>query len=111
MKRTRPLWILFIVSIVCVMLVGCGTKEPAWDAFEGALNEKAFRYLRMLALLIGPLPMSLWIMFVIHCPDLKKRKALQSLIWKLSRLGDGKNNRMMIQEAPESLRRMDSQFT
>jgi hypothetical protein len=24
------------------MLVGCGTKEPAWDAFEGALNEKSF---------------------------------------------------------------------
>ncbi|MEK5234103.1 hypothetical protein NST99_00010 [Paenibacillus sp. FSL L8-0470] len=42
MKRTRPMWILFIVSIVCVMLVGCGTKEPAWDAFEGALNEKSF---------------------------------------------------------------------
>ncbi|OKP76911.1 hypothetical protein A3844_19970 [Paenibacillus helianthi] len=42
MKRTRPLWIVFILCIVGVMLVGCGTKEPAWDTFEGALNEKGF---------------------------------------------------------------------
>jgi hypothetical protein len=42
MKRTRPLWILFIVCIVSVTLFGCGTKEPSWDSFEGALIEKSF---------------------------------------------------------------------
>lgn len=42
MKRIRPLWILCIFCIVGVMLAGCGTKEPKWDAFEGALNEKSF---------------------------------------------------------------------
>lgn len=24
------------------MLAGCGTKEPAWETFNGALNEKEF---------------------------------------------------------------------
>lgn len=42
MKRRRPLCILFIVCIVSGMLVGCGTPEPSWDSFEGALNEKSF---------------------------------------------------------------------
>lgn len=42
MKLTRPLWILFIVCIVSVMFTGCGAKEPKWDTFEGALNEKSF---------------------------------------------------------------------
>ncbi|MNN34002.1 hypothetical protein D3C81_1477830 [compost metagenome] len=42
MKLTRPLWILFIVCIVSVMFTGCGAKEPNWDTFEGALNEKSF---------------------------------------------------------------------
>lgn len=42
MKQARPFWILLIVCIVGVMLVGCGTKEPSWDSFEGALNEKSF---------------------------------------------------------------------
>lgn len=42
MKQARPFWILLIVCIVGVTLVGCGTKEPSWDSFEGALNEKSF---------------------------------------------------------------------
>ncbi|UQZ34206.1 hypothetical protein C2I18_12105 [Paenibacillus sp. PK3_47] len=42
MKQARPFWILFIVCIVGVMLVGCGTKAPSWDSFEGAMNEKSF---------------------------------------------------------------------
>lgn len=42
MNRTRSLWILIVISIMGVMLIGCGTKEPAWDTFEGALNEKSF---------------------------------------------------------------------
>lgn len=41
-KRTQPFWLLMIFCIIGIMLVGCGTKEPAWDSFEGALNEKGF---------------------------------------------------------------------
>ncbi|WP_238655786.1 hypothetical protein [Paenibacillus piscarius] len=42
MKRTQPIWIFVILCIVGVMLAGCGTKEPAWETFNGALNEKEF---------------------------------------------------------------------
>jgi len=43
MKRTRQFWTLFILCIVVVgLLGGCGTKEPSWQSFEGALNEKSF---------------------------------------------------------------------
>ncbi|MNC08000.1 hypothetical protein D3C75_555710 [compost metagenome] len=42
MKQNRPLWILIIVCILSVSLIGCGAKEPKWDSFEGALNEKSF---------------------------------------------------------------------
>ncbi len=42
MKRNRPMWILLLVCILSVMLIGCGAKEPSWDGFEGALNEKSF---------------------------------------------------------------------
>jgi len=42
MKRTRGFWTLFILSIVVGLLAGCGTKEPSWQSFEGALNEKSF---------------------------------------------------------------------
>lgn len=42
MKRTRLNWIVMIVCVLGVVLAGCGTTEPTWDAFEGALNEKSF---------------------------------------------------------------------
>lgn len=42
MKLNRHLWILFIVCILSVAMIGCSSKEPNWDSFEGALNEKSF---------------------------------------------------------------------
>lgn len=42
MKPTKALWILIMAIIVSIMLAGCGTKEPSWDTFEGAMNEKSF---------------------------------------------------------------------
>ncbi|KGE19975.1 hypothetical protein [Paenibacillus wynnii] len=42
MMRTRRFWTLFILCIVVGLIAGCGTKEPTWQAFEGALNEKSF---------------------------------------------------------------------
>ncbi|MFE4714585.1 MULTISPECIES: hypothetical protein [Paenibacillus] len=42
MKPTKPFWMLLVFCIVGIMLVGCGAKQPSWDIFEGALNEKSF---------------------------------------------------------------------
>jgi hypothetical protein len=42
MKRTRGFWTLFILCIIAGLLAGCGTQEPSWQSFEGALNEKSF---------------------------------------------------------------------
>lgn len=42
MKQTRIIKILIFSCIVALILAGCGTKAPSWDAFEGALNEKNF---------------------------------------------------------------------
>ncbi|MCL6605980.1 MAG: hypothetical protein K6T94_24200 [Paenibacillus sp.] len=42
MKRTRRFWTLIILCIAVGLLAGCGTKEPSWQSFEGALNEKGF---------------------------------------------------------------------
>ncbi|WNS42220.1 hypothetical protein [Paenibacillus sp. MMS20-IR301] len=42
MKRAQPFWIFVILCIVGAMLAGCGAQEPAWDTFDGALNEKSF---------------------------------------------------------------------
>ncbi|WP_379137135.1 hypothetical protein [Paenibacillus sp. sgz500958] len=42
MKRTSGIWTLFILCIIVGLLAGCGTKEPSWQSFEGALNEKSF---------------------------------------------------------------------
>jgi len=42
MKRTRRFWTLIILCIAVGLLAGCGTKEPSWQSFEGALNEKSF---------------------------------------------------------------------
>lgn len=42
MRRTRRLCTLFILCIVIGILAGCGTKEPSWQSFQGALNEKSF---------------------------------------------------------------------
>ncbi|WP_150275665.1 hypothetical protein [Paenibacillus tepidiphilus] len=42
MKRIRSLWILIMICLIGMMLVACGTKEPAFDVFEGAGIEKSF---------------------------------------------------------------------
>ncbi|AIQ10603.1 hypothetical protein [Paenibacillus durus] len=42
MKRARTLWTLLILCMVAVLLAGCASKEPSWESFEGALNEKSF---------------------------------------------------------------------
>ncbi|SEU31680.1 hypothetical protein [Paenibacillus sp. NFR01] len=42
MKRMKPLWLLSVLIIIISVLAGCGSKELAWDTFEGAVNEKSF---------------------------------------------------------------------
>ncbi|MFP4978563.1 hypothetical protein ACE6ED_24360 [Paenibacillus sp. CN-4] len=37
------MWTLIIICLSVGLLSGCGTtKEPTWESFEGALNEKSF---------------------------------------------------------------------
>ncbi|WP_151737880.1 hypothetical protein [Paenibacillus tengchongensis] len=42
MKRIRSLWILVMICLIGMMLAACGTKEPAFDVFEGAVIAKSF---------------------------------------------------------------------
>lgn len=42
MKPTRLVWVTVWLCMAVLLLAGCGAKEPAWDTFEGALNEKSF---------------------------------------------------------------------
>ncbi|WP_340005926.1 hypothetical protein MHH52_00115 [Paenibacillus sp. FSL K6-0276] len=42
MKQLKIFKLIMISCILTLILASCGTKEPTWDTFEGALNEKSF---------------------------------------------------------------------
>ncbi|AIQ33206.1 MULTISPECIES: hypothetical protein [Paenibacillus] len=42
MKQFKIFSLIMISCILTLILASCGTKEPTWDTFEGALNEKSF---------------------------------------------------------------------
>jgi hypothetical protein len=42
MKHLKIFRLITISCILTLILASCGAKEPTWDTFEGALNEKSF---------------------------------------------------------------------
>lgn len=42
MKQLKIFKLIMISCILTLILASCGAKEPKWDTFEGALNEKSF---------------------------------------------------------------------
>ncbi|HEY4432020.1 MAG TPA: hypothetical protein VGN87_13415 [Paenibacillus sp.] len=42
MKHLKIFRLITISCILTLILASCGAKEPTWDTFESALNEKSF---------------------------------------------------------------------